>query len=179
MDAFCDRISTEIEHRLVSLECATDIVRFSFVAQNSISPLDLSQQDALDSFDHDSFIGFSTFSVLDSTVQYPKYVINTEEKCRKILSTTRDFLYRLHLDLPRKRECSLKESPENGNMLENCCRRHIGKIAVHPNFHYTVLANLVQEAVKRSDKKLKMMKWLVTFKAVTEDAFLSFPHVNY
>ncbi|GBL77391.1 hypothetical protein AVEN_41803-1 [Araneus ventricosus] len=158
MDIFSDRISSKIEDRLVALQCATDIVRFSFIAQNSISPLDLPQQDGLRTFNREVLFGFSTSSVLDSTIQYPKYVINTEEKCRKILSTTRDFLYRLHLDLPKKRECSLRDGPETENLSADSSRRHIGKKTVHPNIHFTVLSRLVKEAVIRSDKKLKMVK---------------------
>ncbi|GBN56383.1 hypothetical protein AVEN_73428-1 [Araneus ventricosus] len=57
--------------------------------------------------------------------------------------------------------------------------RHIGKITVHPNFYFTALSSFVKEAVKRSGKKLKMIKWLVTFDAVTEDVCLNNQHVLY
>ncbi|CAL1270251.1 unnamed protein product [Larinioides sclopetarius] len=178
MDSFCDIILEKIEHRLIQLDCPTDIVRFSFIVQNSILPLDLAWQDSRNSFGEDALYGFSSFSVLDGCVQYPKFLINTEEKCRKILSTTRSFLYRLHLDLPKMRECGLKDGPEPANML-GCISRHIGKIIVDPNFHFTVLSCLVKEAVRRSDEKLKLIKWLVTFNALPEDVYLNPDHVNY
>ncbi|GBL72568.1 hypothetical protein AVEN_61500-1 [Araneus ventricosus] len=171
MDCFSDRISSKVEHRLVLLESATDILRFSFIAQNSVSPLDLAQQEELNFYNHYFSFGFRTSSILDETINYPKYVINTEEKCRKILSRTRDFLYRLHL--------SLKDGPEPENMRRSGFRRHIGKITVHPNFHFTVLANFVKEAVQLSDIKLKMIKWLVTLDTVTEGIRLNNQHVYH
>ncbi|CAL1270278.1 unnamed protein product [Larinioides sclopetarius] len=155
MDIFSRGISTEIQHRMVLLDFATDIVRFSFIVQSSISYLDLPQQDF--PFNYEDFFRRS-FSVLDGTIQYPKYLINTEEKCRKILSNTRDFLYRYHLDMPKKREYNLRDGLKHENVTVDCGSRHIAKIAVRPNFYFTVLSSFVEEAVKRSNKKLKMIK---------------------
>ncbi|CAL1287062.1 unnamed protein product [Larinioides sclopetarius] len=180
MDILSYEILTTIKNRLVVLEFAADIARFSFIVQKSISYLDLPQYDDYFSYSReDSLFGFSKSTVLASGIRYPKHLINTEEKCRNILSTTRDFLYRLHLDLPKNREYCLKDDPKTENLVRDSRYRHIGKITVHDNFHFSLLSCLVKLAIKRSDEKLKMIKWLVTFDAVTENARLSNPHVNF
>ncbi|GBO13356.1 hypothetical protein AVEN_41247-1 [Araneus ventricosus] len=144
--------STTLEHRVITLKTATDVVRFSFIVRNSISYLDL---------------GLCRYSILNHlwtscdccASKLPNSFINTEEKCRKIFTRSRSLLYTLHLDLPKGRECSLKDAPYSITYDLDPCIPHIAKVI--PVSDILILSDSIEDAISINKEKLKILSWIL------------------
>ncbi|XP_055953032.1 uncharacterized protein LOC129988785 [Argiope bruennichi] len=150
-----ENFSTSLLNRIIVLENASDIVRFSFIVQKSISYLDLKLCDKL-----------MVFNCLNKTcgccaLKFSSYFINTEEKCRKYFTSRRNLLYTLHLDLPKKREYSLKKVPKTYNyeMCEDI--PHLAKIIAICGFSDKLLSNFIQDFIRVNNQKLRILKWIL------------------
>ncbi|GBM62783.1 hypothetical protein AVEN_41509-1 [Araneus ventricosus] len=87
--------------------------------------------------------------------------INTEEKCRKFFTQNRSLLYTLHLDLPKGRECSLKDVPNSITFDFNPCIPHIAKIIPTCGFDLSILSDFVEDAISINKEKLKILAWIL------------------
>ncbi|GBO01984.1 hypothetical protein AVEN_28728-1 [Araneus ventricosus] len=147
--------STTLEHRVVPLKTATDVVRFSFIVRNSISFLDLGLcQDS-------RLLNYLGCSCDCCAFKLSNSFINTEEKCRKIFTQSRSLLYTLHLDLPKGRECSLKDVPNSIAFDYNPCIPHIAKIFSPSGFDISILSVFVEDAIGINKEKLKILAWIL------------------
>ncbi|GBO27570.1 hypothetical protein AVEN_156524-1 [Araneus ventricosus] len=151
-----DIFSTAIEGRSIVLQTATDVARFSFIVQDSISYLDLKLR-------QDSRI--SDFRLLCNICRSRRLrnFVNTEEKCRKFFAPKRRLLYTLHLDLPKGRECSLKDHVVTESVYyAPCCRSaHIAEITLTCGFRARNLSNFIEDALSVNFSKEKLLKWIV------------------
>ncbi|GBN97814.1 hypothetical protein AVEN_227313-1 [Araneus ventricosus] len=151
-----DIFSTAIEGRSIVLQTATDVARFSFIVQDSISYLDLKLL-------QDSRI--SDFRSLCNSCRSRRLrnFVNTEEKCRKFFAPKRRLLYTLHLDLPKGRECSLKDPvvTESVHYVPCCISAHIAEITLTCGFHEKNLSNFIEDALSINFPKDKLLKWVV------------------
>ncbi|GBM81140.1 hypothetical protein AVEN_191284-1 [Araneus ventricosus] len=147
--------STTLEHRVVKLKTATDVVRFSFIVRNSISYLDLGL------CQYSMLLNYLGTSCDCCALKLSKSFINTEEKCRKLFTQSRSLLYTLHLDLPRGRECSLKDVPNSITFDHDSCIPHIAKIVPTCRFDISILSDFIEDAISMNKKKLKMLAWIL------------------
>ncbi|GBN75416.1 hypothetical protein AVEN_27104-1 [Araneus ventricosus] len=147
--------STTLEHRVVTLKTATDVVRFSFIVRNSISYLDLGL------CQYSMLLNYLGTSCDCCALKLSKSFINTEEKCRKFFTQSRSLLYTLHLDLPKGRECSLKDVPNYFTFYHNPCIPHIAKIIPTCGFEISILSDFVEDAINSNQKKLKILSWIL------------------
>ncbi|GBN65535.1 hypothetical protein AVEN_225584-1 [Araneus ventricosus] len=140
-----ETFSTILEHRLISLKTAADVVRFSFIVQKSISCLDLGlyQNSKVSNY-------FATLCDCCGSNRLRNFMnVNSEEKCRKFFTPSRRLLYTLHLDLPKGREYSLMEDvPESVRCSIHSSSSHIGEITPTCGFYSSILSDFIEEATE-------------------------------
>ncbi|CAL1295501.1 unnamed protein product [Larinioides sclopetarius] len=150
-----EHFSKTLDYRVVTLKTATDVVRFSFIAQNSISylNLELCQYSTVS-----NYLGTSCYNC---ALKLSNSFINTEEKCRKFFTQSRRLLYTWHLDLPNGRECSLKNVPNSITYERDPWNPHLAKIVPTCGFDLSILSDLVEDFISINNDKLKILKWIL------------------
>ncbi|GBM57020.1 hypothetical protein AVEN_199492-1 [Araneus ventricosus] len=151
-----DNFSINIGFGEVTLRTAADIVQHSFIVQDSISPLNLELCQSYILLDGHTNSDLPSFT-------YSKDLINSEEKCRNVLTSSRSLLYTLHLDFPKDKERSLKSDWISKNGSLHCRERdfHIAKIYIEDSFYTNVLSSHVDYACNRTDQNLRFLKWFI------------------
>ncbi|GBN38432.1 hypothetical protein AVEN_24323-1 [Araneus ventricosus] len=146
------RFTSNVKYKRAELWFPSDVVQHSFIVQNSISHLDLEISPPY-SFVNSFYGG------------YPKYssysVLNTEEKCRKFHSRRTNLLYKMHLDLPKAREWSLRSEslPKNLDLYTDTpC---LARIEIRAGFYIDMLRNFIQSACINTDLNEKVLKWFM------------------
>ncbi|KAF8766895.1 hypothetical protein HNY73_019915 [Argiope bruennichi] len=129
----------EIEFETISLEVPRDVVVYSFIAQRSLTYLDL--------------------SACENTLRMKTPF--TEEQCRKLMEPRRQILYTLHLDLPTNLEGSLRDVAPNADDTEECETFHLGVIFVCECLYTRDLQNfIIKPIVSAKNKMEKLRKYL-------------------
>ncbi|GBL62840.1 hypothetical protein AVEN_126533-1 [Araneus ventricosus] len=147
--------STTLEHRVVASKTATDVVRFSFIVRKSISYLDLGLcRDSM-------LLNYVGTSCDCCALKLSNSFINTEQKCRKFFTQSRSLLYTLHLDLPKGRECSLKDVPNSITLDHNPCIPHISKIIPACGFDILILSDFIEDAINIIKEEMKIFEWVL------------------
>ncbi|GBN61724.1 hypothetical protein AVEN_269675-1 [Araneus ventricosus] len=121
---------------------------FDSVSSNSINYLDLGL------CQYSMLLNYLGTSCDCCALKLSKSFINTEEKCRKFFTQSRSLLYTLHLDLPKGRECSLKDVPNSITFDRNPCILHITKIIPACGFDISILSDFVEDAISINNEKL-------------------------
>ncbi|GBO14349.1 hypothetical protein AVEN_264458-1 [Araneus ventricosus] len=155
---FTDRV----QHQGITLHSLADYVRFSFIVQKSLTPLDLKLCERY--FNTNNFTLTYHLSIAGGVSEH----ISTEEKCRKVLATDQSLLYRLHLDLPKGRECSLHGRPKFGDLVVDPSIPHIGSIFTPPDRLLLLLCDYIVKALRLTGKELRILEWLVRFDEYSE-----------
>ncbi|GBM81796.1 hypothetical protein AVEN_123184-1 [Araneus ventricosus] len=155
------RFSLQPRYRQTYLHTAADVVQYSFIIQNSISHLNL---DLCQSYP----IQYPARIPYDfPSLTFSGDIINTEEKCQKVLAKRRSLLYTLHLDLPRSSERSLKSDSKPLKWSSDVRLPQISKISLCPRFYFSILCNLVQYACNHTDQNIKVLKWFIKLDGYT------------
>lgn len=156
-------------HVKVKLWTAADVVQHSFLVQNSISHLNLELCQS-----HDIRTSLKSVGYYPSFSFY-KGIIDTEEKCRKIHSSSRNVFYSLHLDLPKGRERSLKALSQLNDLSYDCRIPHLAKVFTGDEFYTDILCRLIDYACKYTDRNVKVLKWFIKFGALKKSVFRELP----
>ncbi|GBN80429.1 hypothetical protein AVEN_6009-1 [Araneus ventricosus] len=157
--------SSKLEHRSVELTCVADIIQFSAIVRKSIVHLDLKLSEYCAVQGNCGTLSYG--SMLSSTYDF----ISTQEKCRKILTPSRNLLYSLHLDFPRQREYSLMEKRKCGSFSRYYRVPHISDIYYRSDLFVGMLSDFIHYAVNHTDERLKVFNWLLKFEIVKESQF--------
>ncbi|KAF8766621.1 hypothetical protein HNY73_019668 [Argiope bruennichi] len=158
---------SEVKYSLVELKSVRDVIRYSFIVRNSISYLDL------EIYEHPRRHALRNITLANSISHIQKDFINMEEKC-KVMEPHRYFLYTLNLDLPNSKNFSLKFGPKP-KKLTCLVVFPVGKIIVYDNLYCCIILNFVESVFKYTDKKLKILKWLLNFNILKESEFYRLP----
>ncbi|KAF8770336.1 uncharacterized protein LOC129989425 [Argiope bruennichi] len=133
-----------LDYAYVMLNNVTSIAKLSFIAQNSINPLDLSVGESPKK-------DFLVYGIGER--EFPntwKNFIITEEECKKIMSPNRRLLYTLHLDLPRKLETRLRLvyfKNFDSKVTYDDESFHLRDIYFNENIYREILRLLLQESI--------------------------------
>lgn len=125
----------ELEFNTFILTSVDDIVRHDFIAQKSISYLDLNNSD------------YSRGS---------KFV-NTHEGFRKAVVKDRKIIYNFHLDLPISLEQQL-EKVEQLDSITTSPSFHISKMSILEDYYPRQFAALIVSGIKTLSEKLKVIR---------------------
>ncbi|CAL1294439.1 unnamed protein product [Larinioides sclopetarius] len=167
-------INNSIRDRAVELCTSLDIAQYSFIVQNSLTPLNLELCQSYNVSDGQQNNNYPSFS-------FSKEFISTEEKCRKVLTKSRSVLYSLHLDLPRNRERSLKVNSEHMELSRDWKIPTVAKIHIRDDFYDEIMYSLMHEACKGKNNNLKVLKWFIKFGPLERSLFYQLPCsiINY
>ncbi|GBN68525.1 hypothetical protein AVEN_221075-1 [Araneus ventricosus] len=163
------RFASKVEFRNVELRTAADVVQFSFIVQTSISGLDLELCQSYQVNNHPLIRNNYP------SLSYSKGFISSEEKCRKVLATSRNLLYALHLDLPKGRDWSLKNSSQPKDLSYYCRIPHIAKICIGDEFYINILYKIIDYACENTHHNLKVLKWFIKFNGLKNFQFRELP----
>ncbi|CAL1294443.1 unnamed protein product [Larinioides sclopetarius] len=159
----------KLKHVKVKLWTAADVVQHSFLVQDSISSLNLELCQSYDIRTSLKVVGYyPSFSVC-------KGFIDTEEKCRKIHTSSRNVFYSLHLDLPKGREESLKTHFQLDKLSYDDRIPHLAKVFIGDEFYADILCRLVDYACKYTNLNVKVLKWFIKFGALKKSIFRELP----
>ncbi|KAF8791053.1 uncharacterized protein LOC129960475 [Argiope bruennichi] len=145
----------------------SNIVKFSFIVQKSLIPLDLELcKYCLQRGENNK----DTRSYFDPFPPRPKNIyISTEESCRKYFWDDRKILYKRNLDISNCFEQSLRANlPESALELYGT---YFNKISISKTVDRCVLHSIKMHAYQNTDSKIKFIKLLLKLRKL-QDPFI-------